>query len=71
MSANVPKLGKNVRSVACSNVLLRVLGAMFCRRYDKKLADYSSLGSIRASRSRCYGAYSDTTLQGSTRLELP
>ena len=71
MSANVPALGQNVRSVACSNVLLRVFGAMFCRRYDKKLEDYSSLGSIRARRSRRYGAYNDTTLQGSTRLKLP
>ena len=33
-------LGQNARPVACGNVLRRVIGAVFCHRYGRKLADY-------------------------------
>ena len=39
-SANLSTLGEKVRPVACGNVLRRVIGAGFCRRYGRKLADY-------------------------------
>ena len=39
-SANLSALGQKARPVACGNVLQRVIGAVFCRRYGRKLADY-------------------------------
>ena len=39
-SANLPALGQNARPVACRDVLRRVIGAIFCRRYGRKLTDY-------------------------------
>ena len=33
-------LGQKARPVACDNVLRRVIGAVFCHRYGRKLADY-------------------------------
>ena len=33
-------MGQKARPVACGDVLRRVIGAVFCRRYGKKLADY-------------------------------
>ena len=39
-SANLSALGQHTRPVACGNVLRRVIGAVFCRRYGRKLADY-------------------------------
>ena len=39
-SANLSALGENARPVACGDVLRRVIGAVFCRRYGRKLADY-------------------------------
>ena len=39
-SANRSALGQKARPVACGNVLPRVIGAVFCRRYGRKLADY-------------------------------
>ena len=39
-SANLSTLGEKVRPVVCGNVLRRVIGVGFCRRYGRKLADY-------------------------------
>ena len=39
-SANLSALGQKARLVACGDVLRRVIGAVFCRRYGRKLADY-------------------------------
>ena len=39
-SANLSALGQKARPVACGDVLRRVIGAVFCRRYGRKLADY-------------------------------
>ena len=39
-SANLSALGQKARPVACGDVLRRVIGAVFCRRYGKKPADY-------------------------------
>ena len=39
-SANLSPLEKKARPVACNDVLRRVNGAVFCRRYGRKLADY-------------------------------
>ena len=39
-SANLSALGQKARQVACGDVLRRVIGAVFCRRYGKNLADY-------------------------------
>ena len=39
-SANLSALGKKARPVACGHVLRRVIGAVFCHRYGRKLADY-------------------------------
>ena len=39
-SANLSVLGQKARPVACSDVLRRVIGAVFCRRCGRKLADY-------------------------------
>ena len=38
-SANLSALGQNARPVACGDVLRRVIGAGFCRRYGRKLVD--------------------------------
>ena len=39
-SANLSALGQKARPVACGDVVRRVIGAVFCRRYGRKLADY-------------------------------
>ena len=39
-SANLSALGQKVRPVVCGDVLRRVIGVVFCRRYGRKLADY-------------------------------
>ena len=39
-SANLSALGQKARPVACGDVLRRVIGAVFCRRYGRQLADY-------------------------------
>ena len=39
-SANLSALGQKARPEACGNVLWRVIGNVFCRRYGRKLADY-------------------------------
>ena len=39
-SANISALRQKARPVACGDVLRRIIGAVFCRRYGKKLADY-------------------------------
>ena len=39
-SANLSALGQKARPVACGDVLLGVIGAGFCRRYGRKLANY-------------------------------
>ena len=39
-SANLSALGQKPRPVAYGDVLRRVIGAVFCHRYDRKLADY-------------------------------
>ena len=39
-SANLSALGQKARPMACGDVLRRVIGAVFCRRYGRKLADY-------------------------------
>ena len=39
-SANLSALGQKTRPVACGDVLRRVIGAVSCRRYGRKLADY-------------------------------
>ena len=39
-SANLSALGQKARPVACGHVLRRVIGAVFCHRYGRKLADY-------------------------------
>ena len=39
-SANLSALGQKARPVARGDVLRRVIGAVFCRRYGRKLADY-------------------------------
>ena len=39
-SANLSALGQKARPVACGNVLRRVIGGGFCRRYGRMLADY-------------------------------
>ena len=38
--ANLSALGQKARPVACGDVLQRVIGAVFCRRYGRKMADY-------------------------------
>ena len=39
-SGNLSALGQKARPVACGDVLRRVIGAAFCRRYGRKLEDY-------------------------------
>ena len=39
-SANLSALGQKATPVACGDVLRRVIDAVFCRRYGRKLADY-------------------------------
>ena len=39
-SANLSAWGQKARPVACGDVLRRVIGAVFCRRYGRRLADY-------------------------------
>ena len=39
-SANLSVLGQKARPVACGDVLRRVVDAVFCCRYGRKLADY-------------------------------
>ena len=39
-SANLSALRQKARPVACGDVLRRVIGAVFCHRYGRKLADY-------------------------------
>ena len=39
-SANLSALGQKARPVAYGDVLRRVIGAVFFRRYGRKLADY-------------------------------
>ena len=39
-SANPSTLGQNARPVACGDVLRRAIGAVFCRRYGRKLSGY-------------------------------
>ena len=39
-SANLSALGQKVRPVACGDALQSVVGAVFCRRYGRKLVDY-------------------------------
>ena len=39
-SANLSALGQKARPEACGDVLRRVIGAVFCRRYGRKLEDY-------------------------------
>ena len=39
-STNFAALGQKARPVACGDVMWRVIGAIFCRRYGRKLADY-------------------------------
>ena len=39
-SSNFSTLGQKARPVACGDVLRRVIGAVFCHRYGRKLADY-------------------------------
>ena len=39
-SANLSSSGQKARPVACGDVLRRVIGAVFCRRCGRKLADY-------------------------------
>ena len=39
-SANLSALGQKARPVACGDVLRKVIGAVFCCRYGRKLADY-------------------------------
>ena len=39
-SGNLSALGQKARRVACGDVLRRVIGAVFCRRYGRKLVDY-------------------------------
>ena len=39
-SANLSALGQKARPVACGDALRRVIGAVFCRRYGRKLEDY-------------------------------
>ena len=39
-SADLSALVQKSRPVACVDVLRRVIGTVFCRRYGKKLADY-------------------------------
>ena len=39
-SAYPSALGQNARSLTCGNVFRRFVGAGFCRRYCRKLADY-------------------------------
>ena len=43
-STNLSALGQTARQVACVDVLRRVIGAVFCRRYGRKLADYFQPG---------------------------
>ena len=40
MSVNLSALGQKARPVACGDILRRVIGAVFCRRYGRKLEDY-------------------------------
>ena len=40
MSANLSALGQKMRPVPCSDVLRRVIGAVFCRKYVSNFADY-------------------------------
>ncbi|CAN0477292.1 unnamed protein product, partial [Ascophyllum nodosum] len=39
-SANLSVLEQNTRPVAYGDVLRRVTGAVFCRRYGRELTDY-------------------------------
>ena len=39
-SASLSALGQKARPVACGDVFRRVIGAVFCRRHGRKLADY-------------------------------
>ena len=39
-SAYLSALGQKARPVTCGDVLRRVIGAVFCHRYGRKLADY-------------------------------
>ena len=39
-SVNLSALGQKARPVACGDILRRVIGAVFCRRYGRKLEDY-------------------------------
>ena len=39
-SANLFALGQNTKPVACGDVFRKVIGAVFCRRYGRKLGDY-------------------------------
>ena len=39
-SADLSALGEKTRSVSCDDVLRRVNGTIFCRRYGRKLANY-------------------------------
>ena len=39
-SANLSALGQKARPVASGDVLREIIGAVFCRRYNRKLADY-------------------------------
>lgn len=39
-SAKLSALGQNVSPVACGDVLRRIISAVFCSRFSRKLADY-------------------------------
>ena len=39
-SANLSALGQKARPAACGDFLLMIIGAIFCRRYAEKLAEY-------------------------------
>ena len=52
-STNLFALGQMARPVACGDVLLRDISAVFCHRYGGKLADYfPALGRVRCSSFR-------------------
>ena len=43
-NANLSALGQNARLLACGDVLRRVIGAVFCHQYGRKMADYFQPG---------------------------
>ena len=64
-SANLSALRQKARPVACGDGLRRVTGAIFCSRYERKLADYfksrGQLGVVVSGRAGIMAPTPSTT----------